>query len=355
MVAPPPDPNRDRHIRRSGDDYGDQMLSMLPLGQAWPRDPGSNIDGGVRGLAYFYGFVDARAGDLLEQESDPRKTVELLPDWEKAFGLPDPCMQEPLTIGERQRVLVQRITMLGAQSRDWFKEVARWIGYENITIDEYSPWIVGISRCGWTPDDDVSLTHDQQSISIDGDATDGWFRVVHTSREHESDQINYNATALDVQAVLEAMSSIGVGNVVCDGGPLPNVAVNITFIGAQSYMRQPTLTAGTNYLQGTRDIPNTETTGQPLPLFGHSVIGGGRHNKWEIAPPEIRFYWRVHVDTAKLAWFRCGSGQCGVDPHLRIGLAADLECLFLRWQPAQTQIVFDYSGLSAGGSMAGTP
>jgi uncharacterized protein YmfQ (DUF2313 family) len=232
MALPLP-PYRDRHVRRTGADYLKAFLRLLPLGIAWPRKRNGVLVRTSRGLTNVWGFVDSRAADLLEQESDPRKTIELLPDWEKAFGLPDPCLQEPLTIADRQRMLVQRMTMLGAQSRNWFRDVAAMLGY-TIKIDEFSPWICGISRCGSTPD--------QSGI-----------------------------------------------------------------------------------------------------------------NEWYIAAPEIRFYWRIHVDTARLSWFRCGSGQCGVDPHLRIGLATDLECLFLRWQPAQTQIVFDYSGLSTGGSMAGTP
>jgi uncharacterized protein YmfQ (DUF2313 family) len=74
-----------------------------------------------------------------------------------------------------------------------------------------------------------------------------------------------------------------------------------------------------------------------------------------LGPPDNRFYWTVHVGLAKLIWFRCTSGQCGVDPHLRIGLADDLECLLNRWKPAHTKIVYDYSGLQSGGEMAGTP
>jgi uncharacterized protein YmfQ (DUF2313 family) len=54
-------------------------------------------------------------------------------------------------------------------------------------------------------------------------------------------------------------------------------------------------------------------------------------------------------------WFRCGSGQCGVDPHLLIGHAEDLECILARWQPAHTQIIYDYSGLTPGNPFAGTP
>jgi uncharacterized protein YmfQ (DUF2313 family) len=230
----------DRHIRRSGSDYATQFLTLLPQGQAWPREPGSALVGACDGLSQYWGTVDARAADLLEQESDPRKTIELLPDWERAWGLPDPCFVQPFSIAERQRVLVLKMTLLGAQSRAFFEEVAGWLGY-TITITEYSPFMAGISRCGDTTAEDKA--------------------------------------------------------------------------------------AG----------------------------GDGTKPRWEIGPPEMRFYWTVHVGQTRLTWFRSAAGQAGVDPHLRIGLAVDLECLLNRWKPAHTEIVFDYSGLSTGGSMEGTP
>jgi uncharacterized protein YmfQ (DUF2313 family) len=77
--------------------------------------------------------------------------------------------------------------------------------------------------------------------------------------------------------------------------------------------------------------------------------------RWELGPPEIRFYWTVRVGQPQLTWLRAGSGICGVDHHLEIGLPADIICLFERWKPAHTVIVADFSGLAGGGSMAGTP
>lgn len=80
--------------------------------------------------------------------------------------------------------------------------------------------------------------------------------------------------------------------------------------------------------------------------------------RWEIGPPEMRFYWTVHVGTLGLLWFRCGENECGIDPHLRILTAPELECILYRWGPAQDQIVLDYSGMIIAGSgdpMAGTP
>jgi uncharacterized protein YmfQ (DUF2313 family) len=232
FVSPPVDV----HVRRSGDDYTQAFLKLLPRGQAWPRHPGSTLVMTSDGLSQYWGFVDGRAADLLERESDPRFTVELLPDWERAWGLPDPCFPDATTIGERQRMLVMKMIMLGGQSRAFYEWVANWLGF-SISIKEFAPFMAGVSEAG-----DTRYEYDQT----------GFYR-------------------------------------------------------------------------------------------------------WYIGPPEMRFYWIINVGQASLTWFRAGQSQAGVDPHLRIGVAPDLACLFDRGRPAHTEIVFDYSGLVSGGPMAGTP
>jgi uncharacterized protein YmfQ (DUF2313 family) len=153
----------DRHVRRSGADYAHVMNMLLPTGQAWPRDPVSIVWKVLRGLAQLWGsigvdpesdewghqLVDGRAADLLERESDPRTTLELLPDWERNWGLPDPCYPDATTIGERQRMLVLQMTMLGGQSRAFFYKIANWIGH-NIKITEFAPFMAGVSHVGDT-------------------------------------------------------------------------------------------------------------------------------------------------------------------------------------------------------------
>jgi uncharacterized protein YmfQ (DUF2313 family) len=233
----------DRHVRRTGSDYREAFLNLLPNGQAWPRHA---LDAVLwetcDGLCEYWGFVDGRAADLLERESDPRTTLELLPDWERNWGLPDPCFKTPQTIPDRQRQLVFKMTLLGGQSREFFiNDVALgMLGY-TVTISEYAPFMAGVSHAG-----------------------------------------------------------------------------------------------------DTRTPPT-----DPDPLIGDY--------RWYIGPAEMRYYWTVHVTGAKLTWFRASSGRAGVDPHLTIGKFDDLECLFNRWKPAHTQIVFDYSNLSENNSMAGTP
>lgn len=250
----------DVHVRRTGDDYAEAMLSSLPQGLAWPRHPSTLLVKVVRALCQIWGHVDDAASRLLEIESDPRKTVEMLEDWERNWGLPDPCYDEPLTVYDRQIALVQRMTIEGAQSRAFFISVAAQIGY-TITITEYRPFIVGMDRVG-----------DNRII---GDDAEHW------------DEFGRRIVDAD----------------------------------------------------GVHPVANGVYSEYPY------MLGQG----------ENRYYWSVHVHLARLTWFRCASGQCGVDPHLLIGLATDLECLLNRWKPAHTQIIFDYSNLATGGSMAGTP
>jgi uncharacterized protein YmfQ (DUF2313 family) len=227
---------RDRHVRRGGKEYLRAFLNLLPLGIAWPRKRDSVLVKTSRGLTNIWGFVDSRAADLLERESDPRITIELLPDWEESWGLPDPCFPSATSIAERQKMLVLYMTWLGGQSRKYFTDLMAWLGY-TIEIKEFAPFMAGVSRVG-----DTRNMYDQT----------GLFR-------------------------------------------------------------------------------------------------------WYIGPPEQRFYWSVHVGQVALTWFRAASGQAGVDPHLKFGVPEELECLLNRWKPAHTELVMDFSGISFGGPMQGTP
>lgn len=212
--------------RHSAADYADALARLLPTGSAWTRDRNSILMGFVAGQSAIWGnVIDARAADLLERETDPRATLDLLLEWERAFGLPDPCATEALTIADRRAALMNRMVTQGGQSCAFFIGVAAALGYA-ITIVERSPFMVGLS---------------------------------------------------------------GVGD--------------------------------------TRDTAGSY--------------------RWEIGPPEIRYAWTVRVGSGRFSWFRAGSGQAGVDPHLRIALAEDLECLVRRWKPAHTMVFFDYSGLAS--------
>jgi uncharacterized protein YmfQ (DUF2313 family) len=161
--------NRDHHVRRSGGDYAHRFLQLFPRGQAWPKEPASTLWKVCYGLAEYWGFVDSRAADLLERDSDPRKTTEaqicyplstgeicepdgLLPDWERAWGLPDPCFPSATTIEARRRMLILYMTYLGGQSRDYYVKLMKFVGYEvhDDYVGEFAPFMAGVSQCGDT-------------------------------------------------------------------------------------------------------------------------------------------------------------------------------------------------------------
>src|SRR5262245_241478 len=77
--------------------------------------------------------------------------------------------------------------------------------------------------------------------------------------------------------------------------------------------------------------------------------------RWYVGPPEMRFTWTANVGHPQLTWFRSASGRCGEDPHLRIGVPEDTQCLLNRWKPAHTYLGMDFSGMAFSGPMQGTP
>lgn len=134
-------------VRRDGDDYGTDLLALLPPGDAWPRERGTPLERFCAGQGQIWGRVDAAIWNLIDVEAHPGSTFLLLSAWEAMAGLPNPCVDEPLTIGERRAALVERLTAQGGQSRAYFIEVAARLGYE-IEIREEAPFMCGLSQCG---------------------------------------------------------------------------------------------------------------------------------------------------------------------------------------------------------------
>lgn len=125
----------------SVDDYRDALIALLPQGDAWPTDPGSDLGLLLTGLAEEFARIDARAEDLLN-ESHPSQTFELFEEWEAMYGLPDTCTADP-SFQERRFDLVQRYQQLGGQSRAFFIAMAAALGY-TITITEYQERTFGM-------------------------------------------------------------------------------------------------------------------------------------------------------------------------------------------------------------------
>lgn len=118
--------------------YMRQLQALLPIGAAWPRDADANLTKTLQALGDEFGRVDERA-DALFGEIDPRSTQELLADWERVYGLPNPCVGPGQTYGQRIAALVAKVLAIGDQSRAYFILQAEALGYPGATIDEFAP------------------------------------------------------------------------------------------------------------------------------------------------------------------------------------------------------------------------
>lgn len=119
-------------------DYLAQLQALLPQGQAWPRDADAALTQLLRAWADEQARVDGRAADLVE-EADPRTTAELLADWERVAGLPDPCVEAlagTQTTAQRRAALVAKLTTIGGQSAAYYIALAASLGYA-ITVTEF--------------------------------------------------------------------------------------------------------------------------------------------------------------------------------------------------------------------------
>jgi uncharacterized protein YmfQ (DUF2313 family) len=130
----------------SSSDYQSALLGLLPPGRAWAEDPAS-VQGCVAlSLAQGFARLDARAQQLLV-DAFPPTTVEMLPEWESALGLPDPCAGESPILSQRQTQVVARLTDTGGQSPDRFTAFAAQLGFD-ITITEFAPARFGATAFG---------------------------------------------------------------------------------------------------------------------------------------------------------------------------------------------------------------
>lgn len=145
--------------------YLNQLIALLPSGQAWNTEAGSNLTAVLGVMAAELAYIHGRA-DTVIREALPSTTVELLPDWEALAGLPDSCSPLADTLPERISALVSKITRIGGQSRQFFINLAAELGYQ-IEITEYRPFMCGITHC----DEPLTEGHDVRfhwHVLVDG-------------------------------------------------------------------------------------------------------------------------------------------------------------------------------------------
>lgn len=120
-------------MSHTAEQYRRQLQALLPTGPAVPRDGGAVLTALLDALAREPARVEGRGAQLVD-EADPRFAEELLPDWERVAGLPNPCLADPPdTTQERRAALVAKLTLAGRQDEQYFIDLAAALGY-TITI-----------------------------------------------------------------------------------------------------------------------------------------------------------------------------------------------------------------------------
>ncbi|MCI1005049.1 putative phage tail protein [Herbaspirillum sp. C7C8] len=129
-------------------DYLEQMRQLLPPGPAWDREfYGAEVDQVLQGMVPEFARIDAR-GDALLAELFPPTMKELLPDWEAVMGLPDECLPDDPSFGQRKAAVLRRHLAQGAQDLPYFVGLAQGLGYPDATAVEWRAPRFGRSRFG---------------------------------------------------------------------------------------------------------------------------------------------------------------------------------------------------------------
>jgi hypothetical protein len=125
----------------------------------------------------------------------------------------------------------------------------------------------------------VTGQNDVQTVS-EGAATSGTFKL--TVLGQQTAGIAFGATAAAIQAALVALSTVGSGQVVCSGGPLPTTPVVCTFQGTLAKTVVPTMSVdNTALVGGNVSVAHTTPGGPDLNIYdampGWSDLGATKN------------------------------------------------------------------------------
>lgn len=127
--------------------YKAVLSALFPPGKAWPVTFRTMLGKLVHGFAPELARVEAKA-DTLMNEADPRTTSDMLTDWERVCGLPDPCagvVDQPVPI--RRSDVVAVLSSTGGQSKAFLQQLCNAQGFL-VTLLEFHEAKAGRLRAG---------------------------------------------------------------------------------------------------------------------------------------------------------------------------------------------------------------
>lgn len=135
-------------MSRSWEIVRDELMSYLPPGFAWSRDPDSWLAAVIEPLARGIARLEAEAEERRRTEVNPATAIHCLIDYERILG-PDPCRPGGFAtaLADRQRLAHARWTEQGGADVPYFIDLAAARGVA-VSIEEFSPFRASESECG---------------------------------------------------------------------------------------------------------------------------------------------------------------------------------------------------------------
>jgi uncharacterized protein YmfQ (DUF2313 family) len=130
----------------SAADFLSALQNLMPRGLAWPTAPDAVMAQVMACLSPTFARHTAQNNNLLI-DAFPATTVQLLPEWEAALGLPDLCAGPSPTLQARQAQVLVRFAGSGGQSVPYYVNYAATFGFP-VTVTEYTPFRVGQQTMG---------------------------------------------------------------------------------------------------------------------------------------------------------------------------------------------------------------
>lgn len=117
--------------------YIDLLFAHQPTGPAWSRDPDTGFGPLYAGMAQEFVRFDQRV-DQLFLEADPRTAAEMIGDWERVLGLPDPCSAAATSLSAREVLAWRKLAFQAGQTKAFYIALAATLGF-TVEIHEFDP------------------------------------------------------------------------------------------------------------------------------------------------------------------------------------------------------------------------
>lgn len=126
--------------------FVDLAEKLWPRGRAWHHEPDSMTTAVLESIAHEGSIIEAQV-EKMARETDPSRTSELLPEWERALRLPDPCLGPDLTDDQRRASVLDRLVGLQGVSTPELTDYLAGLGYA-VTLSHFKVCKAGSALAG---------------------------------------------------------------------------------------------------------------------------------------------------------------------------------------------------------------